>query len=200
MADELQTFTGLADCADLKAALDAACTAYDITTPLRVAHFMAQMSEESGNFQRLEENLNYTHASRLLAVFPSHFDDLADASEYVGDPEGIANRVYADRMGNGDEDSGDGWRFRGRGFLQDTGRSQYALLTAGLGHDFISNPDDLATLEWAALAAGWTWQEKRCNGLADADNITAITRAINGGLNGLVEREDALRRAKAIWT
>jgi putative chitinase len=195
---QLDQFTGI-DSTALKPLLDAACTAYGITTPLRVAHFLAQLYAESGDFQRLVENLNYS-APRLMAVWPRHFPDMDTANRYAHNPEALGNFIYANRMGNGDEASGDGFNYRGRGLIMSTGRDQYQGLTDALNFDFVGNPDALAEMNWACIAAAWTWNEKGCNALADADDIEGVTRAINGGLTGLADRQAALDKAIAIWS
>lgn len=175
--------------------LDETCRTFDITTPLRVAHFLAQTAHESANYTALVENLNYG-APGLLATWPSRFD--ADrAAEYARQPEKIANYVYADRMGNGPESSGDGWRFRGRGILQLTGRATFRAVGEALCADLEEEPDLLTTPRLAALAAGWYWQARSINALCDRDDAIAVTEAVNGGRNGLEHRLELLEVAKA---
>lgn len=174
-------------------ALAAACEEFEISTPRRLAAFLANVSVESGSLTRLTENLNYK-ASGLLRVFPSHFDG-DEAAEYAHQPEKIANRVYADRMGNGDEASGDGWRFRGRGLFQITGRDNYVACGEALGVDLIENPEYMESAEGAARSAAWFWHSHGLNALADAGDFHRICRKINGGDNGLEERQVAYRIA-----
>ncbi len=175
--------------------LDEACREFDITTPLRIAHFLAQTAHESALYTALVENLNYG-APGLLATWPSRFD-AERAAAYARQPERIANYVYADRMGNGPESSGDGWRFRGRGILQVTGRATYRDVGWFLGTDLEAEPDLLATPRLAALAAGWYWRSRGINELCDADDVVAVTEAVNGGRHGLEQRIRLLGAAKA---
>jgi len=175
--------------------LNETCTAFDITTPLRVAHFLAQTAHESAGYTALVENLNYG-APGLLATWPKRFD-AERAAAYARQPEKIANYVYADRMGNGPEASGDGWRFRGRGILQLTGRATYRAAGEALGFDLEAEPDLLATPRLAALAAGWYWAARGINALCDRDDVIAVTEAVNGGRNGLEHRVELLGLAKA---
>lgn len=153
---------------------------FDITTPNRVAAFLGQCHVESAGFTRLEENLMYTTTRRLRAIFPSRFASLADAIPYVRNPERIANRVYAHKIGNGPESSGDGWRFRGRGIKQLTGRANYAAAAAALGRPYLSAPGMVQDPEDAVLTAAWFWATHGCNALADGGNSDAITRRVNG--------------------
>lgn len=169
---------------------------YRINTPLRIAHFLAQIAHESACLLHTEENLNYS-AKALIAVFGSHFTDEAQAQEYARQPEAIANRVYASRLGNGDEASGDGWRFRGRGLIQLTGKSNYTAFSKDTGCDALMHPECLSQQpEWAVMTAGWYWDKHNLNVLADQDNVRGVTRAINGGFNGLKDREAYLALAK----
>jgi putative chitinase len=175
--------------------LNETCAAFDITTPLRVAHFLAQTAHESAGYTALVENLNYG-APGLLATWPKRFD-AERAAAYARQPEKIANYVYADRMGNGPESSGDGWRFRGRGILQLTGRATYRAAGEMLATDLEVQPELLATPRLAALAAGWYWQARGINELCDRDDVIAVTEAVNGGRNGLAQRVELLGVAKA---
>lgn len=175
--------------------LNEACSAFDITTPLRIAHFLAQTAHESAGYTALVENLNYG-APGLLATWPKRFD-AERAAAYARQPEKIANYVYADRMGNGPEASGDGWRFRGRGILQLTGRATYRAAGEALGFDLEAEPELLATPRLAALAAGWYWAARGINALCDRDDVIAVTEAVNGGRNGLDHRVELLGLAKA---
>lgn len=160
---------------------------YNINTQLRIAHFLSQLSHETGGFKYFVENTNYTTVERLRAVFPRYFT-LAQANDYVGKPIAIANRVYANRLGNGDEKSGDGYRFRGRGFVHLTGKANYQAYKDYSGIDIVSNPDLAATLGVALDIAGWFWNSRDINIAADQDNVESVTRKINGGINGLEDR------------
>lgn len=162
---------------------------YGITSQLRIAHFLAQVSEETGFFTVFSENLNYTTASRLLQIFPTHFSSFADAQSYVGLPQAIANRVYANRMGNGSEASGDGYKYRGRGLMQLTGKANYQAYKNYSGIDVVNNPDLAAQISTSLDIAGWFWQKANCNVSADANDIEGVTKKVNGGLNNLDERK-----------
>ncbi len=166
---------------------------------LRFRHFMAQVAHESAHFSRLEENLNYS-ASGLRKVFGKYFPTDADAEAYARQPEKIANRVYANRMKNGDEASGDGWRYRGRGFIQLTGRENYQTIGAKLGLPLEEDPDAVSRDAVVALRVACAfWESRNLNRYADKDDINEITRRINGGTNGLTDRKRLLERAKKIW-
>ncbi|MDE5422606.1 LysM peptidoglycan-binding domain-containing protein [Ancylomarina sp. DW003] len=180
-------------------ALNSQLPKFGINTPLRMAHFIAQIGHESGSFKYNSENLNYSEKA-LRAVFGKYFpsDELAQA--YARQPEKIANRVYANRMKNGDEASGDGWKFRGRGLIQLTGRDNYTQCGFALKLDLINQPELLANDANAAVeAAAWFWNSRELNAFADKDDIKGITRRINGGYNGLEDREAYLVRAKEIF-
>lgn len=170
----------------------AAMKAYGINTPLRQAHFLAQAGHESGGFKRLVENLNYS-ADGLRATWPTRFT-AASAAEFARQPEKIANRVYGNRMGN--VEPGDGWKYRGRGIFQLTGRENYARAGKALGLPLEREPERLESPEAAALTAAWYWHDRGLNALADADDLMAVTRRINGGLHGLDDRRQRLVRAK----
>ena len=160
---------------------------YDINTPQRIAAFIAQCSHESGGFTALKENLNY-RAVTLRKIFPKYFptDDLANA--FAGKPEMIANRVYASRMGNGDEASGDGFRYCGRGLIQLTGKSNYQLFADSLEMNVEDVPDYLSTFEGASQSACWFWESNNLNQWADKGDILTLTKRINGGTIGLEDR------------
>lgn len=170
---------------------------HGITTPLRLAHFFAQIEHES-NLKPISENLNYS-AEGLRKIFGKYFPTIEKAKEYARRPEKIANLVYANRMGNSDENSGDGWKYRGRGFIQITGKNNYQALTKATGVDYLNDPDKLLTEEGSMISALWFWQDAKLNGLADNDNIKEITRRINGGYNGLSHREQLLIKYKSIF-
>jgi len=168
---------------------------YDISTPTRQAFFIGQCAHESGNFRILEENLNYS-ASALMRVWPSRFPDLNVASQYANNPEKIANKVYAGRMGNGTEETGDGYKFIGRGLIGITGRDSYDRCGKALGIDLISEPQLLVDPHYAAMSAGWFWNRAGLNALADVKDYDTMTKRINGGLIGLDDRK--VKIAKAI--
>ena len=162
---------------------------FGITTPARVAGFISQCQHESADFTVLTENLNYS-AKGLMGIFKKYFPDEATALAYQRQPEKIANRVYANRMGNGPESSGDGWKFRGRGIVQLTGRANYAQCAMDLFQDdcLIQDPDLLLDPEWAVLSACWFWHKNQLNRFCDAGDVVGLTKKINGGTLGLAER------------
>lgn len=160
---------------------------WGIVTPNQQSAFIGQCGHECGNFKILEENLNY-RAATLMKLWPKRFPTLEIANVYAGNPKKIANKVYADRMGNRDEASGDGYRFRGRGCIQLTGHSNYYHASQACGVDFVKEPDLVAMPKYAAMTAGWFWATHGCNPLADAANWTALTKKINGGTIGLQDR------------
>ena len=177
--------------------LTAALTACEATTPKRIAAFMGQVSVEAGpGLKDVAENLYYTHPERILAVWPPRFAGLADAIKYVGAPEKLANRVYSNRLGNGDEASGDGWRFRGGGLLQLTGRGEYSGWALARGMTVDAAAALIRTPQGAADAAGWYWASRGLNALADEWRLTDITTRINGSARlGLAERISASNAA-----
>jgi len=160
----------------------------EINTPVRQAMFLSQLAHESGNFRFVVENLNYS-ADALRRVFGKYFPTEALANEYARQPERIANRVYASRMGNGDEASGDGWKYRGRGLIQLTGKNNYASFSMQSDNNALVEPDLVAQPELAVDSAGWFWTTNRLNQLSDTGDVKAVTRRINGGFNGLADRE-----------
>lgn len=197
-AARLQLLAARCDYTTLAPLLDAAAKGRDINTPLRVAHWLAQLHHESGGFLRLEEGLSYS-AERLCEVWPLRFRSAEVAKAYARNPRALANRVYADRMGNGDAASNDGWRFRGRGYVQITGRDAYRDAAPWSGVDLLADPDRASEPAIAAkIAAGW-WAAHGCNEMADHDNVEAITRRINGGMNGIEDRRTQFARARTIW-
>jgi len=175
-------------------ALNAAMEEFEINTPQRMSMFLAQCCHESNYFRVTKENLNYK-AEGLLKIFPKYFRDV-DPADYAHNPEKIANRVYSNRMGNGDEASGDGWRYCGRGLIQLTGKDNYERCGSSLGVDLISNPDWLLDPKYAALSAGWFWNKHGLNELADSQEHGIITKRINGGTLGLDDR--ILKTTKAL--
>ena len=160
---------------------------FSILTPRQQAAFLGQCGHECGNFRVLEENLNY-RAETLMKIWPRRFPTLEIANQYAKNPKKIANKVYADRMGNRDEASGDGYRFRGRGCIQLTGSANYFHAGKALGVDFIMEPDLVATPQYAALTAGFFWNTQKLNAIAESGNNLALTKKINGGTIGLNDR------------
>jgi putative chitinase len=163
---------------------------FKIDTALRLSHFLAQCGHESAGFKAIQENLNYG-AKGLLGIFKKYFPTEAKALQYERKPEKIANLVYGSRMGNGDEVSGDGYKFRGRGYIQLTGKNNYVAFGKAINEDIAVNPDLVAT-KYPLLSAAWFWSSNSLNALADkgADDasVTAITKRVNGGTIGLPDR------------
>lgn len=162
------------------APLTEACTRFDIVSPARLAGLLGQCMVETGLFVHLEESLYYTDPARIYAVFPSHFTGPGEASFYAKNPQRLGSRVYANRLGNGDEASGDGYAYRGRGCLQLTGREAYTAVAAGLGRDYVKSPDLVAQPADACLTAAWFWHSRGLNALADAGAFDDVTRVVNG--------------------
>jgi putative chitinase len=160
---------------------------FNILTPLQQASFIGQCGHECGNFKILEENLNY-RSETLMKLWKSRFPTIEVANEYARNPKKIANKVYASRMGNRDESSGDGFRFRGRGCIQLTGHANYFHAGQACGEDFVMNPDLVATPKYAAMTAGWFWSTHKLNQYADTRDFTMMTKKINGGTIGLNDR------------
>jgi len=160
---------------------------FNILTPLQQASFIGQCGHECGNFKTLEENLNYK-AETLMKLWKTRFPTIEIANEYARNPKKIANKVYASRMGNRDESSGDGFRFRGRGCIQLTGHANYFHAGQACGEDFVMNPDLVATPKYAAMTAGWFWDTHKLNKFADIRDFTMMTKKINGGTIGLNDR------------
>jgi putative chitinase len=166
---------------------------FHIDSKVRIAAFIAQVAHESMNFTHTEENLYYTRPERIHAIWPSRVPTLADATTLARNPRALANRVYANRIGNGDEASGDGWRYRGRGLIQLTGRANYLRAKNALGFDYVANPDLVAQPEHAAITACWFWDDAGGNELADGSQIDALTRRINGpAMEGEIDMMDFL--------
>jgi putative chitinase len=163
---------------------------FQINTPLRLAHFLAQCGHESGGFRVTQENLNYS-AKGLAGIFKKYFPTEAAATPYARQPQKIANKVYANRMANGSEASGDGYKFRGRGYIQLTGRDNYTQFGKAIGEDIAANPDAVSS-KYALLSAAWFWSKNGLNKLADAGStdatVTSITKRVNGGTIGLADR------------
>ena len=163
---------------------------YEINTPQRVAAFLAQCAHESGGFKAIKENLNYRAAS-LRKLFPKYFPDDATANRYASlsnKQEAIANRIYANRMGNGPEESGDGFRYCGRGLIQLTGKSNYENFAMSIETPVEEIPEYLATFEGALQSACWFWEANNLNQWADKGDILTLTKRINGGTIGLEDR------------
>lgn len=175
--------------ANVLAQLPEVMAKYNMNTPLRLAHFLAQASHESGNFRLVTENLNYS-ADGLKKIFPRYFPGTLNES-YARQPQKIANLVYANRMGNGAESSGDGYKFRGRGYIQLTGKTNYSLFTQSIGEDCVANPDLVAT-KYPLASAAWFFHKNNINAISDRgateEVVKAVTRAVNGGYIGLVDR------------
>ena len=182
--------------------LNRAMARYKIDSKVRAAAFLAQIGHESAGLTALSENLNYS-AQGLANTWPSRYKGSdgkpnALAINLARKPEQIANHTYANRMGNGDPESGDGWKYRGRGYIQTTGRSNYAKLTAAVGTNFLAVPDLLLQHEYAALAAAFYWSDNNLNDLADIGRFDLITRKINGGTHGAADRDRRWEQAKQV--
>ena len=171
---------------------------YQIDTPQRMAAFLAQCAHESGNFVFIKENLNYKAAS-LRKVFPKYFPTDELAQQYANKPAAIANRVYANRMGNGDEASGDGYKFCGRGLIQVTGRDNYSWFAASLGIEPEEASEYMETFEGAAQSACWFWETNNLNQWADRGDIVTLTKRINGGTIGLEDRKKHYEHALHVF-
>jgi putative chitinase len=170
---------------------------YEIDTPQRVAAFIAQSAHESGNFTALHENLNY-RAETLRKIFPKYFTDTT-AAQFAHNPEAIANRVYANRMGNGTEESGDGYKYCGRGLIQLTGKSNYQAFAESIETPVEQIPEFLATFEGAIQSACWFWESNNLNQYADSGDILTMTKRINGGTIGLEDRQKHYNHALHVF-
>jgi putative chitinase len=162
---------------------------FGIDTPVELAHFLSQCGHESAGFKVVNENLNYS-AKGLLGIFKKYFPTQALAESYQRQPQKIANRVYASRMGNGDETSGEGFKFRGRGYIQLTGKQNYTAFGKAIGVDIPANPDLVAT-KYPLLSAAWFFSKNclgRCKDASDA-SVLAVTKCVNGGTIGLADRQ-----------
>ena len=185
-------------------AVAAACKEFHINTPQRIAGFLSQCAHESGGFERLQENLNYS-ADGMAGIWPRRFAVLGPDKKPIKKdgknqpnkfalalhrkPEMIANVVYSGRMGNGPTESGEGWKYRGRGLKQLTGKDNHRACSSGLGVDLVSNPDMLLEPVYAARSAAWFWATNKCNNFADSGDIEGLTKKINGGLIGIDDRK-----------
>ena len=172
---------------ELVSAFNATFDRWGIQTLRQQAAFIGQCGHESGNFRVLEENLNYA-ADRLMKIWPKRFPTIDVAQPYHRNPRKIANKVYANRMGNRDEASDDGWRFRGSGWVQLTGHDNFYHFGKAMGEDFVMKPDLVRTPEYAAQSAGWFWSTHKCNQIAESGDWKALTKRINGGEIGLADR------------
>lgn len=172
---------------------------YSINNVNRQAAFIGQCQHESANFKALQENLNYS-ANGLKSVWGSRFPTDEVANKYARNPNMIANKVYANRMGNGDEESGEGWKYRGRGLIQCTGKDLYKTLSDALNINLIDDPDMLLEMPYASMSAGWFWNKKSLNDLADKKDYKEITKRINGGFNGLDDRIAKINKALEVLT
>lgn len=202
---------GVKDPAKWLEAIQATCQEFEINTPQRIASFIAQTAHESGGYTMLSENLNY-RAATLAACWPNRFAEMGPdkkpkkdaqgkliptkvAESIAGKPELIANLVYCSRMGNGPSESGEGWKYRGRGLKQLTGKDNYTRCGHALNVDLVSNPDLLLEPMAAARSAGWFWKANNLSTFADSGDIKGMTKKINGGFIGLEDRE---KRYKAV--
>lgn len=165
-----------------------ACQRFQIDTKKRLTAFLSQAMHESANFTHMEENLFYSTPERIRQVFPTRVKTLEDAKTLARNPQALANRVYCDRLGNGDEASGDGWMYRGRGIFQLTGKANYRMAALAINVDYVKAPELVALPEHACLTAGHYWVDNGCNQLADFGDLRSITARINGhamlGLQG----------------
>lgn len=177
-------------------AMNEALAEHGIDTPLRVAHFLSQVLHESGKMRHVEENLNYS-ADGLRGTFGKYFKTTAEAEAYARKPEKIASRAYENRMGNGPEASGDGYRYRGRGLIQLTGKSNYQEFSDWINDDLVADPDRVAN-QYAVHSAVFFWTTRKINALADQDDVVRVTKKINGGTHGLADRKALLAKAKAL--
>jgi putative chitinase len=166
---------------------------FKIDTPLRLAHFLSTCDHESGGFKTLTENLNYS-ADRLLVIFPKYFKNINEAKQYARNPQKIANKVYGNRMLNGNEASGDGFKFRGRAYIMITGKANYAAFDKFVDDDIINNPD-LVQQKYPLLSSAWFWDSVKLNSVADKGDsvevVTAVRKKVNGGVIGL---EDCIKK------
>ena len=170
---------------------------YEINTPQRMAAFLAQCAHESGGFRAIKENLNY-RAVTLRKIFPKYFPTDEMAAQFANKPQAIANKVYCNRMGNGDEASGDGYRYSGRGLIQLTGKDNYFWFASSLEISPEEASEYMETFEGAAQSACWFWETNNLNQWADKDDILTLTKRINGGTIGLADREKHYEHAKHV--
>ncbi len=169
---------------------------FQINTPIRLAHFLAQCAHESANFTAINENLNYG-AKGLLTIFKKYFPSEIKAKEYERKPDKIANLVYAGRMGNGPEDSGEGYKYRGRGYIQLTGKTNYQAFSKVVGENVVENPQ-LVAIKYPLLSAAWFWDSRKINEVADKGvteiEVAKVTKIVNGGTHGLTDRIEKFKK------
>ncbi len=177
-------------------AMNEALAEHGIDTPLRVAHFLSQVLHESGKMKFVEENLNYS-ADGLSKIFGKYFKTTAEAEAYARNREKIGSRVYGNRMGNGPEATGEGYRYRGRGLIQLTGKNNYQAFSDWINDDVVADPDRVAN-QYVVHSAVFFWTKNNINALADKDDVVRVTKRINGGTHGLDDRKAILAKAKAL--
>ena len=188
--------------AQVMAELPSVMEKFGMTTPLRLAHFLSQCAHESGGFKLVRENLNYS-ADGLLKVFPKYFKDMATANSYARKPEKIANRVYANRMGNGDEASGDGFKYAGKGYIQLTGKDNYKQFSEFIKEDCVANPELVATKYPLTSAAFFFHKNKLweiCDKGQSSDVVALVTKRVNGGTHGLADRQSKFTTYNSLLT
>ena len=178
-------------------ALNATFARYHINTPLRIAHYLSQVGHESLSFSVMQENLNYS-AEGLVRTFPKYFSTLQVARQYARQPMKIASKVYANRLGNGSEATGEGWIYRGKGAIQLTGKVNHEMYGKNVGVDFVSNPELLLSLPYVIDSSGWYFSVMNLLPVCDNDNCKVLTRKINGGYNGYDDRVKRLLIAKQV--
>lgn len=188
--------------AQVMAELPSVMEKFGMTTPLRLSHFLSQCAHESGGFKLVRENLNYS-AEGLLKVFPKYFKDMATASAYARKPEKIANRVYASRMGNGDEASGDGFKFAGKGYIQLTGKDNYKQFSDFIKEDCVANPELVAT-KYPLTSAAFFFHKNKLWEICDKGNsndiVALVTKRVNGGTHGLADRQSKFSTYNSLLT
>ena len=191
----IHIFPNAKDTNDLVKCLNEFLPQYAITSSNRLCYFLAQVGHESGGFKYRIENLNYSKKA-LLTMWKKYFPNDVLAEQYARKPEMIANRIYANRMGNDNEQSGDGWKFRGRGFIQLTGKSNYTLFSDIIGFSIDETVSYCETLKGAVHSACWFWDKNNLNRFCDCDDIIQMTKTINGGTIGLQERQELYAECK----
>jgi len=190
-AQQLQAATGCSQANALMYVthINAATAAYQINTPKRLAGFLSQISAESNGFSQTLESLNYASDIQLHRTFPSFFRTVSQTREYVGSPQKVANLVYGDRLGNGPAASGDGYKYRGRGLIMLTGKTNYETAGKALGQNFVADPNLVTYPEHASMAAAWFWASRGLNTIADSGDVTKMTLTVTGNINGAEKRE-----------
>jgi putative chitinase len=170
---------------------------YQINTVERLAAFLAQLAHESGGFNFVQENLNYS-SQGLQTTFKKYFPTLQSTASYARNPQKIASKVYANRMGNGNEQSGDGWKYRGRGLIQLTGKDNYARFATSINKTLDETVEYLSTIQGAVESAAWFWSTNKLNEIADKNDFVTLTKRINGGTIGLAHRTELFESAKKL--